>query len=168
MKKISFKKELVFGIICVFICVSISPLIEHVQADEIGYDVATGLLSTFSIEYSARRIARASNGDLYVVYKANDGFYDQIYLAKSTDNGVTWENEGKVHSESIKQDDQLILIDSLDRIIVIWRNGDNSLFFKMRTGVTWSGKFLISSSVWKGFFDAATGLFLSYQMDLVL
>lgn len=133
---------------------SVFPLMENVRADGPGYEIAVGYLHKYgSYDFSARQIARATNGDLYVVYFRNDGGFNQIFMKKSADNGENWVNEEKVQSESLDQENPVILIDSMDRIVVIWRYSyDTSLYCRIKSGGSWGDKEMIASSVSDGLY----------------
>jgi len=68
-----------------------------------------------------RKLARAANGDLYAVYNRSDGKNQQIYFAKSVDNGAVWVEQGKVNADlNAEQKEPALAIDSADNLYVIW------------------------------------------------
>jgi len=68
-----------------------------------------------------RKLARAANGDLYAVYARAGGKNQQIYYARSTDNGATWVEQGKVNAPvTAEQKEPAIAIDAADNLYVIW------------------------------------------------
>lgn len=83
------------------------------------FTVQTGVSTFASGTNQARKLARASNGDLHCVYMASDGSYDQVYYSKSTDNGETW-SQTQLTSDSYNQELPSLCIDSNDYLHVTW------------------------------------------------
>ncbi|MDD5477349.1 MAG: hypothetical protein PHG87_03995 [Candidatus Omnitrophica bacterium] len=85
---------------------------------------------------SQRKLARATNGDLYAVYARLDGANQQIYYAKSTDNGATWIEQGKAHADvAAEQKEPAIAIDSSDNLYIAWAGkgwGTNTANFNIK------------------------------------
>ena len=73
---------------------------------------------------SQRKVVRASDGTLYVVYCKLFVVRYQIYVKKSTDGGVTWTDETRISTyagmESYIQFYPSIAVDSIDYLHVVW------------------------------------------------
>ncbi len=84
--------------------------------------IAGSFPTDLSIGNNGRKIARTSNGDLYVVYSKNG----KIFLAKSTDGGQSWTDEDKIQiapdaDGSLDQKEPSIAIDSQDNLHIVWQ-----------------------------------------------
>jgi hypothetical protein len=80
--------------------------------------VASGFSSSVSIDSNGRKIVRTSNGDLYVVYQ-RQGSFNKIFLAKSSDNGISW-SEVEITSEEDQQNPS-VAIDSQSNLHIAWQ-----------------------------------------------
>ena len=92
---------------------------------------------------SSRTIKKDSNGYLHCVYIRNDGTYDQVYYAKSTNNGSTW-TETKISNTTNSTADMLnvqIDIDSNDYIHVLWHHSaqvDHKVYYRKGLTSNWN------------------------------
>ncbi|MDI6602601.1 MAG: helix-hairpin-helix domain-containing protein [Patescibacteria group bacterium] len=83
--------------------------------------IADGFDPNLTIVNNGRKIVRASNGNLYVVYSKDD----KIFLAKSIDGGQNWSDEDKIAvtpdgTATTTQKDPAIAIDSQDNLHIVW------------------------------------------------
>jgi len=76
-------------------------------------------LSTNYFKNNGRKIARTSNGDLYVVYSRSG----KIFLAKSSDQGISWPESEivEVTPQEIDQINPSIAIDSNNNLHIVWQ-----------------------------------------------
>ena len=72
-----------------------------------------------SVEQTQRKVARKSNGDIWVTYRRSDGTYNQVWVAYSTNKGSTWTEE-QVTDASAAQSGASIAVDSDDNIHLVW------------------------------------------------
>ncbi len=89
--------------------------------------IARDVHSRASGTNNARIIVEDSGGHLYCAYSGNDGGNYNIYIARSTDDGVTWESRwAAITSGSDDNYDPSLAIDSFDTLHVIWRGNISS------------------------------------------
>ncbi|MDI6591341.1 MAG: lamin tail domain-containing protein, partial [Patescibacteria group bacterium] len=119
-------------------------------SDIISYQTATisTIESGFTLDPSlppgteGRKMVRASNGNLYVVYaKQIEGIYN-VFLAKSIDEGKSWTKEVITSESSYNQIYPSIAIDSNDNLHLVWMgkisaNGPYQIRYRRYNG-TWS------------------------------
>ena len=78
------------------------------------------LISDNGVGSALRVIAKNSLGELFAIYtKADTPFVPYLYMNKSTDNGVTWNNEVLVYNTLRSYMPQLA-IDSDDNVHIVW------------------------------------------------
>jgi len=83
--------------------------------------------STASGRNNQRTIVRNSQGHLFVCYCASDGSNYQVYIARSTDEGNTWEPTWATITDSDDDErDPTLAIDSYDTLHVVWRGNISS------------------------------------------
>lgn len=86
----------------------------------IASTIASGVENSEATAFnSGRKVARAADGSLHAVWADFRGTDYQIYYAKSTDDGKTWQ-ETALTSGSYDQKHPSIAIDSNDHIHVVW------------------------------------------------
>jgi len=74
-------------------------------------------LNPNNIKNNGRKIARASNGDLYVVYSRAG----KIFLAKSINQGINWTEIEATPQEELEQINPCLAIDSQDSLHIVWQ-----------------------------------------------
>ncbi|MCL5069677.1 MAG: glycoside hydrolase [Actinobacteria bacterium] len=83
--------------------------------------IKAGLAGASNFQYSgARKIARNSHGDIYVVYWRTDGVKNQVYVSVSTDGGANWTETLLSTDQTYSKDSPSIAIDSNDDVYVAW------------------------------------------------
>jgi hypothetical protein len=99
------------------------------------------------------KLVKDSSGTLYIGYTRMDGGFAQVFLAHSTDDGLTWIEE-KVHADIAQtQDVPALAIDSENNIHVIWDGRGFSSFpsawnihYRIRTSNGWLPQELITDT----------------------
>ena len=89
--------------------------------------IADGFPSGLTIANNGRKIARASNGDLYVVYFRDS----KIFLSVSGDNGVNWSEIPVTPEEEFEQKEPSIAIDSKDNLHIVWQGKDENGIYQI-------------------------------------
>jgi hypothetical protein len=93
-------------------------------------NIARGFPDNLFIDNNGRKIARASNGNLYVVYSQDN----KIFLAKSEDNGLNWAEPVLISPPD--ESDQInpsLVIDSKDNLHIVWQGKvATSTFYQIR------------------------------------
>jgi len=83
----------------------------------IASDFSANDLNPNNIKNNGRKIARASNGDLYVVYSRAG----KIFLAKSINQGINWTEIEATPQEELEQINPCLAIDSQDSLHIVWQ-----------------------------------------------
>ncbi len=84
--------------------------------------IARNVFSRASGTNNARTLVRDSVGNLYCAYAGAEGSTYQIYIARSVDDGMTWESRwATITSGSLNNIDPSLAIDSGDILHLIWR-----------------------------------------------
>ncbi len=76
---------------------------------------------------NGRKIARTSNGDLFVTYYKED----KIFLAKSQDKGQTWLEISVTPDATSSQANPALAVDASDKIHLAWQGRDDVGFFQI-------------------------------------
>ena len=120
-----------------------------------GVIVSTGRITEESTAYTnARRLVRDSLGNLYLAYtKIYPPHYgvSQVFVAKSTDNGQTWQDIGNApfqHSWDWQFYPSLV-VDSVNNLHCVWQEYDlvyegYQIFYSRYNGLSWTEKINIS------------------------
>ena len=102
-----------------------------------------------------RKLVRASDGTLYVTYFKLVSGAQQIFVAKSIDNGTTWIDETRISTypgmSSTWQQTPAIVIDSNDNLYVVWQGAatgysNNQIWYAKYNGTAWSTPERISTA----------------------
>ncbi len=104
----------------------------------------TGFADSLAYNFH-RKLARKSNGDLWVAYFRSDGTTFQIYVSYSTNEGVDWTEEQITNqSGSDHQAYPSLAVDSNDDLHLIWygtgwgsNSGYDNLQYRKRTSEGW-------------------------------
>ncbi len=85
--------------------------------------IARDVAGTASGLNNQRMIVRDSAGNLYVAYEAIIGTDSEIYIARSTDNGATWNSAWANLTSSLSNHHRMptMAIDAFDTLHIIWR-----------------------------------------------
>ncbi|MFC1739226.1 PKD domain-containing protein [Planctomycetota bacterium] len=118
--------------------------------DEYSYSFATEMRSfgknlkvnTVNSSHSTPATIKASNGDVWVVWEAENSGVRDIYVGKSTYGTDTFGDSVNITNNDSAQSAPAIAIDSIDRLYVAWqdyRNGEWDIYMSTSTdGITWS------------------------------
>lgn len=88
--------------------------------ENVGYSIKRN--KNLTIASSARRITRDISGKLWTTYIQSDGTYDQVYVANSSDNGVSWVEE-KITTSSSNKAEPTMAIHPSNSLCVVYING---------------------------------------------
>ena len=70
---------------------------------------------------NARTLVRDSAGNLYAAYSASDGAHYQIYIARSSDGGASWNPAwGTITSNTLDDRDPSLAVDPSDTLHLVW------------------------------------------------
>ncbi len=85
--------------------------------------IARDVASTASGLNNQRTIVRDSAGNLYVVYEAIVGAQREVYIARSTDDGASWDPIWADLTSGLSDDHRMptMAIDAYDTLHIIWR-----------------------------------------------
>jgi hypothetical protein len=117
----AFKPQLIISVSIIVIMI-ISSIQVSLRVNSTGIVVDTVDSQYVTYSNSQRKIVRDSNGYLYVAYpKEDETGINQIFLAKSTDNGNTWlQTWSQISTGTTASSAPGIAIDSTDTIHVVW------------------------------------------------
>ena len=112
--------------------------------------VSVGLPTYYA---NGRRLVRLSDGALYCVYHRANGAW-QIYVKKSTDDGITWTDETRISTyagmATVTQAVPSIAVDSSDHLHVVWHGfatgftARYQVWYNTYNGSSWAGPVRIS------------------------
>ena len=95
--------------------------------------IASSLVSSGTTFASSQRVlARTSDGTLYLTYLEPVEGHDQVFVARSTDNGRSWSDATRVSTGATNATDRHLMVDHHDRLRLFWTqyaspdNGDGS------------------------------------------
>ncbi len=125
----------------------------HVVLDP-EYTIATSASATATAYNNGRKLARTSDGTLYAVYlkPVGAGSIDNVFYAKSTDNGSTWTGETQLTSFSTYHaGSPSIAVDSSDSVNVVYAGRQNSGTYRLNyTKLTGSGSMSVPVDIGTG------------------
>lgn len=104
-----------------------------IQAN-LNTQIQTGVLPESSSDNYGRRLVRSSNGTLWTVYTKTASASSRIFLARSVDNGTSWDlhlEVGDVPGESLNpQFKPAMAIDSNNNLHIIWDESERVRYSK--------------------------------------
>ena len=123
------------------------------EANEVSEEAGMIAGSLEKSIYPQKQCVRDSQGAIYCVYVKTDlSFAYQVYLAKSTDGGITWTEE-PVNSENAAQFYPSIAIDSQDNLHIVWSGwgGPTSpkgmnIHYRKKTSSGWEPREMVTST----------------------